>query len=299
MIKKNFISLADFSKAELEAIVALATKLKQNPHTDVAKDKHLAMIFEKSSTRTRVSFEVGINQLGGKAVVLSAQDMQLGRGESIADTAKILSRYVDMIMLRANKHKDVLELAENATIPIINGLTDFNHPCQVLTDIFTYIEHRGNIENKLIAWFGDGNNMCNSWLNAALKFGFKLNLALAKGYYPDANLLAEAKEANLVEIFHHASEAAQNADLITTDTWVSMSDEDELERKQAFSKLQVTKEVMAKAKPNALFMHCLPAHRDEEVTTEVIDGAQSVIFTEAENRLHVQKAIMNFLFLNN
>lgn len=298
MTKKDFISLADFTQSELEQIIALAFKLKKEPHSLIAANKHLAMIFEKSSTRTRISFEVAINQLGGKAVILNTQDMQLGRGETIADTAKILSRYVDLIMIRANKHQDVITLAESADIPVINGLTDFNHPCQLLTDIFTYIEHKGSIKDKLVAWLGDGNNMCNSWLNAALIFGFRLNLAIAKGYYPDQNLLARARAANLVNIYEDAKSAAKDADLITTDTWVSMGDQDSAARKEAFSKFQVTEELMSLAKADAIFMHCLPAHRGEEVTAEVIDGRQSVVFTEAENRLHIQKAIISFLLSN-
>jgi len=299
MTKRDFLSLADFAKAELDTMIDMADKLKQNPLQDVSMGKQLAMIFEKSSTRTRVSFEAGINQLGGQAIVLNADDMQLGRGESIEDTAKVLSRFVDIVMIRANKHDDVVAFAKNATVPVINGLTDYNHPCQVLTDIFTFIEHKGDIEGKVICWVGDGNNMCNSWLHAALKFKFKLHLALKEGYYPDQALIDEGKAQGFVEVFDNACDAAKDADLVTTDTWVSMGDKDAAKRLKDFAYLKVTEKVMSKAKNDAIFMHCLPAHRGEEVEASVIDGDKSVVFDEAENRLHIQKAIMVFLLATN
>jgi len=299
MTKRDFLSLADFAKAELDTMIDMADKLKQNPLQDVSMGKQLAMIFEKSSTRTRVSFEAGINQLGGQAIVLNADDMQLGRGESIEDTAKVLSRFVDIVMIRANKHDDVVAFAKNATVPVINGLTDYNHPCQVLTDIFTFIEHKGDIEGKVICWVGDGNNMCNPWLHAALKFKFKLHLALKEGYYPDQALIDEGKAQGFVEVFDNACDAAKDADLVTTDTWVSMGDKDAAKRLKDFAYLKVTEKVMSKAKNDAIFMHCLPAHRGEEVEASVIDGDKSVVFDEAENRLHIQKAIMVFLLATN
>jgi ornithine carbamoyltransferase len=299
MSKNNFLDLSDFNLTELNIILALAKKLKADPYNNILPQTQLAMIFEKSSTRTRVSFEVGIKQLGGDATILNSSEMQLGKGEEVSDTAKVLSRYVDIIMIRANKHQDVLELAHNSTVPVINGLTDFNHPCQILTDIFTYIEHRNTIKDKIICWIGDGNNMCNSWLNAALVFGFKLKLALKESYYPNNNLLEKANKAGLVEVFTTPLEAAQSADLVTTDTWVSMGDKNIDNRLATFQDFQVNQAIMDQAKNDALFMHCLPAYRGKEVTSEVIDGKKSVIFDEAENRLHVQKAIMVYLLKGN
>ncbi len=299
MTKKDFIALSDFSTTELTEILQLAQKLKAKPvQPDLLPGKQLAMIFAKNSTRTRVSFEVGINQLGGSAVVMHAEQMQLGRGETIADTAKVLSRYVDLIMIRADQHSELVEFAQHATVPVINGLTDYNHPCQLMADLLTFIELRGDLSGKTICYAGDGNNMCNSWLNAARIFDFKLKLAVHESYLPDAKLLANALDSHNVELFYDLAEAAQDADLITTDTWVSMGDANAKQRLKDFAFLQVNQEIMQLAKADCLFMHCLPAHRGEEVSSSVIDGQQSVVFQEAENRLHAQKAIMLYLMQN-
>lgn len=295
MGNRNFIHLDDYKFVELNNIINHAKQLKANPINHLLKDKHLALIFEKSSTRTRISFEVGIKQLGGHATILSSSDMQLNKGETIEDTAKVLSRYVDLVMIRANNHQDVVEFANHASIPIINGLTDFNHPCQVLTDIFTYIEKKGDISGKTICWIGDGNNVCNSWLVAAKIFKFKLRLALKAQYAPDNKLLTELKKLNLVSIFDNKEVAAENSDMVTTDTWVSMGDKDIAKREEIFQDFRIDQNVMSKAKNDAIFMHCLPAYRGKEVTADVIDGSQSVVFDEAENRLHIQKAIMCYL----
>lgn len=295
MLKKDFISLADFSKSDLDNIIKLALKLKKRPFNKKLKNKQIALIFQKNSTRTRVSFEVGISQMGGKAIILNSSEMQLGRGETISDTAKVLSRYLDAIMIRANEHNDLVELAKHASIPVINGLTNFNHPCQILADLLTLYEKKGNITKQKICYIGDGNNICNSWLNAADKFKFKISLALKKGYYPDKKLLDNLKKQNLVEIYSDPKLAAKNSDLITTDCFVSMGDKNAKARLTAFKDFKINKEIMQQAKKDALFMHCLPAHRGEEVDAEIIDGKQSVVFDEAENRLHIQKAIISFL----
>jgi ornithine carbamoyltransferase len=295
MSKKDFISLADFSKAELTEIIDAALKLKKDPYNSHLKNKQIGLIFQKNSTRTRISFEVAINEMGGDAIILNSNEMQLGRGETIADTAKVLSRYLDAIMIRANQHDDLLELAKHASIPVINGLTNYNHPCQIMADLLTLYEKLGSLDNKIICYIGDGNNICNSWLNAADKFKFQLNLALKENFYPDKNLLHKLTKQGLVKIFSDPKLAAKNADLVTTDTFVSMGDKNSSERLQIFKDFKVNKEIMGHAKKEAIFMHCLPAHRGEEVDIEVIDGKQSVIFDEAENRLHIQKAILNFI----
>jgi ornithine carbamoyltransferase len=294
---KHFIDIKSHSKKDLQTILDLALKLKKSGKPSKQfSGKELAMIFQKNSTRTRVSFEVGARQLGGNAVVLSGDDMQLGRGESIEHTAKILSRYVDMIMLRTHDHEDILAFAKNSTVPIINGLTVFNHPCQIMADIMTFMEHRGSIAGKKVAWIGDGNNVCHSWIAAATKLGFSLDIATPKDYTPDADLLKWAQDNKAkITLSHDANIASEGADLVTTDSWASMGDKDIKKRLKAFKNFQVNDEVMSKAKKNALFMHCLPAHIGEEVTQSVIDSKQSVIFDEAENRLHAQKAIMCFL----
>lgn len=257
------------------------------------------MIFEKPSTRTRVSFESGMKELGGDVIVLNHNDLQLGRGETISDTAKVLSRYVDSIMIRCFKHKSLVEFAENSTIPIINGLTNYSHPCQIMADILTFEEHIGNIKNKTIAWIGDSNNVLNSWIHASVKFDFELKVACPKGMEPDTEILNWAgKRSKKIKVTNKIPEAAKSADCIITDSWFSMGQEakmDKKERKQkrkALEKFQVNDKVMALAKKNAIFLHCLPAHRGEEVTNSVIDGDQSAVWDEAENRLHVQKAIM-------
>jgi len=255
--------------------------------------KALIMIFEKPSTRTRVSFEVGAHQLGGAAVVLGDKDSQLGRGETIADTARVLSRYGAAIMIRTDDHKKLDELAEYATVPVVNGLTSDSHPCQIMADIMTFKEHRGSIAGKTVAWSGDGNNMVASWVHAAVRFGFALRLACPDEFSPDPSLLDWAKaEKGDVMLTTDPAEAVKDADLVTTDVWVSMGDENAKARHQHLAPYQINDALMSRAKSDALFMHCLPAHRDEEVTASVIDGLQSVVWDEAENRLHIQKAIL-------
>lgn len=261
-------------------------------------ERTLAMIFEKNSTRTRFSFDAAIRQLGGSGIISTSADMQLGRGETIEDTAKVLSRMVDAVMIRANHHEDVELFAQNATIPVINGLTDKSHPCQILADILTFEEHRGPITGKTIAWVGDGNNVCSSFIHAAPKLGFKLNIACPTAYHPDLYDLARAAEQQgRIEMTEDPREAVRGADCVVTDTWVSMGDEDPdspsaARRHNLLRSYQVDKHLMSQAKKDAIFMHCLPAHRGEEVTAEVIDGPQSVVFDEAENRLHAQKSIL-------
>jgi ornithine carbamoyltransferase len=264
---------------------------------DGVKLKHgavLAMIFEQPSTRTRVSFDVAIRELGGSSIMLSRNDMQLGRGETIADTARVLSRYVDVIMLRTGPHETLLELAEHATVPVINGLTCRSHPCQVMADVMTYEEKKGPIKGATVAWLGDANNVASSWVHAAARFGFALKLACPKKFRPSDELLAWAKkEGASVTSDNDPLAAAAATDCIVTDVWVSMADgEDKKKRKNLLKPFQVNGAVMKAAKPDAIFMHCLPAHRGDEVTAEVIDGPQSVVWDEAENRLHVQKAIL-------
>ncbi|MFZ5792777.1 MAG: ornithine carbamoyltransferase [Pseudomonadota bacterium] len=255
--------------------------------------KALALIFEKPSTRTRVSFELAIKQLGGEAVVLERDSMQLGRGETVADTARVLSRYVDCIMVRTTKEEKLLELAENATVPVINGLTDRTHPCQLMADVMTFEEHRGPIAGKRIAWIGDGNNMATSWTHAAVRFGFELRIACPPQLMPPGQVLGWARsEKGRVHVTADPVEAVQDADCVVTDVWVSMGDTDAIGRHVLLAPYQVTEKVMSLAKPGAIFMHCLPAHRGEEVTAEVIDGEHSVVWDEAENRLHAQKGIL-------
>jgi ornithine carbamoyltransferase len=262
--------------------------------------KSLAMIFMKSSTRTRVSFEVGTWHLGGHALFLSPRDIQLGRGEPIADTARVLSRYVDGIMIRTFAHAEVEELAKYADVPVINGLTDLLHPCQVLADLLTVRQHLGGWAGKRVAWIGDGNNMANSWINAAYRLGFELRLACPEGYDPDAKILARAQTTAVVKIVRDVAEAVDGADVVNTDVWASMGQEEEQERRmRAFAGFTVTSKLMAKAKRDAIFLHCLPAHRGEEVAADVIDGPQSRVWDEAENRLHVQKAVMAILMAGN
>jgi len=259
--------------------------------------KSLALIFEKPSTRTRVSFELAIKELGGEAVVLERDSMQLGRGETVADTARVLSRYVDCIMVRTTKEEKLLELAENATIPVINGLTDRTHPCQLMADVMTFEEHRGPIAGKRIAWIGDGNNMATSWTHAAVRFGFELAIGCPRELMPPPQVLEwAAKEGGKVTVTHRPDEAVKGADGVVTDVWVSMGDGDAVGRHVLLAPFQVTESLMAKARPDAVFLHCLPAHRGEEVTAEVIDGPRSVVWDEAENRLHAQKGILLWCF---
>ncbi len=293
---RHFISLQDLSSDEFRALIARAISLKNNcsPEFQPLKGKTLAMIFEKSSTRTRVSFEAGMAQMGGNALFLSSRDTQLGRGEPLADSAKVISSMVDCIMIRTFDHAMITSFAQYSSVPVINALTDLLHPCQLLADMQTYFELRGDIATKTVCWVGDGNNMCHSYINAAMLLGFKLNIATPKDYQPLDLILKSADER--VQLFNSVTEAANNADLIVTDVWTSMGQEQEQQkREQAFKNYQVNSEIMAKANKDALFMHCLPAHRGEEVTAEVMDGNQSVVFIEAENRLHAQKALLEFL----
>jgi ornithine carbamoyltransferase len=287
--------LTDFTRAELDDLLELADRLKRGradgrPLTG----RTLAMLFAKRSTRTRVSFEVGMYQLGGHALFLSSQDLQLGRGETIADTARVLSRYVDGIMIRTFEHREVEELAEHATVPVINGLTDLLHPCQVLADLMTAREEvTKDLTELRVAWIGDGNNMANSWLNAARVYGFELRLACPEGYEPDERILEAARRAAPVSLVREPSAAVEGATVVTTDVWASMGQEAEAERRRAaFAGYSVTPEVMERAAPGAIFLHCLPAHRGEEVADAVIDGPQSRVWDEAENRLHAQKALL-------
>jgi len=291
---RDFLAIPDFSRHELDALFHLAEEMRSGRYDKKPlAGKSLAMIFMKSSTRTRVSFEVGTFDLGGHALFLSPRDVQLGRGEPIADTARVLSRYVDGIMIRTFAHQDIEELARFADVPVINGLTDLLHPCQVLADLLTVRQHLGNVADKKYAWIGDGNNMANSWINAAFRFGFDLDLACPAGYEPADHLIARAQKAAKVRVVRDPMEAAQGAQVVTTDVWASMGQEEEQkERERAFAGYSVTPELMKAADPNAIFLHCLPAHRGEEVSADVIDGAQSRVWDEAENRLHIQKAIM-------
>ncbi|MDC7682812.1 ornithine carbamoyltransferase [Asticcacaulis sp. BYS171W] len=303
---KHFLDIADLSAADLRGILddAHARKAarkgwpKGRVDADApARDRVLAMIFEKNSTRTRFSFDAAIRQLGGDAIISTATDMQLGRGETIEDTAKVLSRMVDAIMIRANRHDDVLRLARTATIPIINGLTDKSHPCQILADLQTIEEHRGNIKGKTLAWVGDGNNVCASFIHAAARFDFTLNIACPAGYKPsNADMFFASENRARVTVTQDPEAAVRGADVVMADTWVSMGDLDHDERLEAFEPYQVNEALMALAKPDALFLHCLPAHRGEEVTDGVIDGPQSVVWDEAENRIHAQKAVINWCF---
>jgi ornithine carbamoyltransferase len=296
---EDFLAIPDFTRDELYGLFALAEKMREGKYTDKPlAGKSLAMIFMKASTRTRVSFEVGTYQLGGHALFLSPRDVQLGRGEPIADTARVLSRYVDGIMIRTFAHQDIEELAKFADVPVINGLTDMLHPCQILADLLTVREHMGGkIEDKRYAWIGDGNNMANSWINAAYRFGFELTLACPEGYEPADHLLARAQQSGAkVKVVRDPMEAAAGAHVINTDVWASMGQEEEQKKREKdFKGYSVTPAMMKKAAKDAIFLHCLPAHRGEEVAAEVIDGPQSRVWDEAENRLHIQKAIMAVL----
>lgn len=294
---RDFLAIPDFSAAELQSLFELAESMRTGRYDKKPlAGKSLAMIFMKSSTRTRVSFEVGTFQLGGHALFLSPRDVQLGRGEPIADTARVLSRYVDGIMIRTFSHDEVVELARTASVPVINGLTDLLHPCQVLADILTVHQQLGGIAGKKVAWIGDGNNMANSWINAAYVLGFELSLACPHGYDPDPAILTRASDAGNVHLVRDPAEAARGADVVTTDVWASMGQEEEqLQRAAAFKNYVVDARLMGDAARDAIFLHCLPAHRGEEVTSDVIDGPQSRVWDEAENRLHIQKAIMAVL----
>ena len=292
---RHFLDLASHETAYLRHLLALTGRVKAGEFADrPLRGRTLAMIFRKSSTRTRVSTEVGMAQLGGHALMISDRDSQMGRGEPAADTAKVLSRYVDVILIRTFGHDEVVDLARAASVPVINGLTDLLHPCQVMADLFTAVEEFGEDPAALrVAWIGDGNNMANSWLNAALRFGFRLRLACPPEYGPDPEILARARAAAGVEIVRSPAEAAEGAHVVTTDVWASMGQEDEQRaREAAFAGYRVDEAVMARADRRAIFLHCLPAHRGEEVTAGVIDGPRSRVFDEAENRLHVIKAVL-------
>jgi ornithine carbamoyltransferase len=300
---KHFLDLADFPTDTLRRVLAGANALKTVRQADKAKGgrlsarplegKVLAMIFDKPSTRTRVSFDVGMRELGGETLMLTGAEMQLGRGETIADTARVLSRFVDAIMIRTLDHGKVQELAANASVPVINGLTKVSHPCQVMADVMTFEEHRGPIKGRSVAWLGDANNVLASWVHAAARFDFQLTIASPEELAPTAELIAWARnEGARVTVTRSPQDAAEGADCIVTDCWVSMGDEDAGRRHNLLLPYQVNQKLMKLASPKALFMHCLPAHRGEEVTDEVMDGPQSVVFDEAENRLHAQKGIL-------
>lgn len=301
MKPRHFLSLFDLTPEELRHVLRRAGELKalhrRGERHAPFPQKVLGMIFEKASTRTRVSFEAGMTQLGGSAIFLSPQDTQLGRGEPIEDTARVLSAMVDLVMIRTFEHARAERFAAYSTAPVINGLTDHNHPCQLLADLQTLIEHRGDIRGCIVAWIGDGNNMCNSYLEAAVQGDFQLRIAVPPGYEPNAALLERA--AGRATLLRDPLAAARGADLVATDVWSSMGKEEEQQRRlRDFAGYQVDARIMAQAKPDAIFLHCLPAHRGEEVSPEVIDGPQSRVWDEAENRLHAQKALMEFLLLS-
>lgn len=295
---QHFLTLMDLDKATLKQLVTRAIELKAMQKSgeifEPLKNKVLGMIFDKSSTRTRVSFETGMVQFGGHAIFLSPRDTQFGRGEPVEDSARVLSRMVDALMVRTFDHEKLKLFAEYSNVPVINALTDMYHPCQLLADMQTYYEHRGDIAGKTVTYIGDGNNMCNSYMNAARQYGFTLNIAVPEGFDPDANLLEETKDC--VNIFRNPEEAITGAHMVSTDVWASMGQEEEQAlRVKKFAGYQVNDKLMSLADKDAVFMHCLPAHREEEVSTSVIDGPQSVVWDQAENRLHAQKALLELL----
>jgi ornithine carbamoyltransferase len=292
---RHFLDLDALDTGTLQGILELARGLKTDGRGAPPRlaGKTLAMIFDKPSTRTRVSFEVAIKKLGGDAVVLNARDMQLGRGETIADTARVLSRYVDAIMIRTDHHAKLQELADAATVPVINGLTDRSHPCQIMADVMTFEEHRGPIRDRKLAWSGDGNNVATSWIHAAQRFDFELRLACPEELAPDPEVLAWAVERQArVKLMQDPAEAVAGADAVMTDVWVSMSDGDSERRRRLLDRYRIDDRLMGLAEPEAIFLHCLPAHRGEEVSASVIDGPRSAVFDQAENRLHAQKGIL-------
>lgn len=294
---RHFLDISQQKEDDLRHMLDNARRMKaatKAGHRDrPLEGKILAMIFDKPSTRTRVSFDVGMRQLGGETIVLDGASSQMGRGETMADTARVLSRYVDAIMIRTTGHDRLQELAENATVPVINGLTDETHPCQIMADLQTLEEHRGALADTTIAWSGDGNNVLNSLIEASAVFGFQMKIGTPEGYEPDARFLDWARQrGGRINLYKDAESAVTDADVVVTDTWSSMGDEESSNRHNTFAPFQVNEALMARARPDAIFMHCLPAHRGEEVTDAVMDGPQSVVFDEAENRLHAQKAIL-------
>jgi len=295
---KHFLNLDDLANDDLQQIIDQAIALKKQYKTGEAsnalKNKTLAMIFDKASTRTRVSFESGMVQLGGHALFLSDKDIQLGRGEPITDSAVVISSMVDCIMLRVSSHKDINTFAEYSSVPVINALSDESHPCQLLADMMTYQEHNGSIKGKTVAWIGDGNNMCHTYMQAAKAFGFTLNIATPEGYEPDQSFVDQY--ADYINLCKDANSACDDVDLVVTDVWASMGQEAEQKKRELdFKNFQVDTNLMSQAKSDAVFMHCLPAHRGEEVSANVIDGKQSLVWGEAENRLHAQKALLLYL----
>lgn len=296
---RHFLDLPEIPAIELRRILDASSRMKayrhkrENPAVQPLAGKVLAMVFDKPSTRTRVSFDIGMRQLGGETIMLTGQEMQLGRGETIADTARVLSRYVDAIVIRILDHAAMLEFAAHAEVPVINGLTKRSHPCQVMADIFTFEEKKGPIKGRTVAWSGDANNVLASWIHAAERFDFSLHIATPEGLDPQADLLEWARRSgSRLKLVRDPFEAVKGADAVVSDCWVSMGDDDEARRHKLLAPFQVNTKLMAAASKDAIFMHCLPAHRGEEVTGEVIDGPQSVVFDEAENRLHVQKGIL-------
>ena len=299
MKSKHFLTLLDIPKEDIKKLIHRAIELKKMTKENIVytplQNKTIALLFDKSSTRTRVSFEVGMTHFGGNTLFLSPRDTQLGRGEPIEDTAKVISSMVDCVVIRTHDHEDVVKFCSKSSVPVINGLTDLVHPCQLLADVMTYVEINGDIKGKKVAWIGDANNMCNSYINASKQFDFELSIATPEKYIPSLY-----KDDKNIVLTHDPLEAAKDADLIVTDVWASMGKEDEEdERKKIFKSLQVNKNVINVANKNAIFMHCLPAHRGEEVTSEVLDSKSSVVWQEAENRLHAQKALLEYLLVKN
>jgi len=295
---QHFLTLLDLDKTQIHTMIHRGIELKKMQKAgelhEFFKNRVMGMIFDKSSTRTRVSFETGMAQFGGHAIFLSPRDTQLGRGEPIEDSARVLSRMVDIVMLRTFEHEKLERFAEYSQVPVINALTDLYHPCQLLADVQTYVEKRGDIKGKTVSWIGDGNNMCHSYINAAIQFDFTLNIATPKGFEPDKDIMAKAGDR--INLTHDPRAACESTDVITTDVWASMGQEGEQnERADAFANFQVDSNLIKLANKDALFMHCLPAHRGEEVSADVIDGPQSVVWDQAENRLHAQKALTEFL----
>lgn len=301
MSLRHFLTLTDLTPEELQKVLKRAMRLKLMQNQGIVYQplvgKVMGMIFEKSSTRTRISFEAGMRQFGGGAIFLSSRDTQLGRGEPMEDTARVISSMLDIVMIRTFGHDRIEKFAEYSSVPVINGLTDDHHPCQLLADMQTFMEHRGDIAGKTVAWIGDGNNMCNSYIEAAHLLGFKLHIASPDGYTPKDEWLT--KYAHCAEVIQDPKKAVKNADLVVTDVWASMGQEEEQKlREVAFANYQVNEELMSLANPDCLFMHCLPAHRGEEISENMLDHKSSVVWDEAENRLHAQKALIEFLFFH-